>query len=432
MKKIFLCLLLCLALLPMSAFAADTDPDALFPARFDDKWGYINSKGETVIEPQWIYANAFRGDYATVNAADVIDPDVTTYKDGIIDRTGKYVVEPKYTMDEGYDGSFYGGKDTGIVWVWSEDNTMGFFDIPSGFFSGTVYDGDLMHYWVGDGRLIPACKDGLFGYVDRTTGEVVISYRYEYEPDAFEGGLGCVPMDDDGEYFVLVNEKGEPYSIPDGLSLEDRTPSDGLLCVMDETTGDCGFADTAGNVVIKPQFDDIKNFSEGYAAAQVNGLWGHIDKTGSWVCEPKYDALDGYEFHNGLAVMYMGEGDGSIVIDETGAEVFRLEGYYLSAFEPSGVAIITGTAEGETELFGFVDRTGKIVLPLDAGYVFDMSYADDYMGGFKEGLQVLVKDGKYGFIDLEGKEAIPVTWGYADDGNMGYIDHTGTLVWQEP
>ena len=66
--------LLCLALalfLLIPAFAChaadDTTFDPLFPAKAENgKWGYINNKGEFIIQPQFDSAAGFRGDYAVI------------------------------------------------------------------------------------------------------------------------------------------------------------------------------------------------------------------------------------------------------------------------------------------------------------------------------------------------------------------------------
>jgi hypothetical protein len=53
-----------------------------------------------------------------------------------------------------------------------------------------------------------------------------------------------------------------------------------------------GYADSLGNVLIKPKFKDVKGFYQGYALAQAETGWGVINERTKWVIEPKYyDAL---------------------------------------------------------------------------------------------------------------------------------------------
>ena len=137
MKK-WLCLLI--LLLPLTVFAEEQ----LYAAMDENGlWGYINAQAEWIIAPQFDGAGEFRGDYATVMVYPegfVPDPDdpMSLFGvpcEGIIDRTGAFVLEPiaEY-IDPGYDGGYYGGKDTGI-WVISTADGEGFFDIPSGYCS---------------------------------------------------------------------------------------------------------------------------------------------------------------------------------------------------------------------------------------------------------------------------------------------------------
>jgi hypothetical protein len=54
------------------------------------KFGYLNEKGEVVIEPSFTGAQAFKSGRAVVNT------DETFFKYGLIDHTGKYIIEPIY------------------------------------------------------------------------------------------------------------------------------------------------------------------------------------------------------------------------------------------------------------------------------------------------------------------------------------------------
>jgi len=87
----------------------------------------------------------------------------------------------------------------------------------------------------------------------------------------------------------------------------------------------------------------------------------------------------------------------------------------------------------ENTKYGFVDVTGKVVIPL----IYESC------GGFAEGLSSVSKGEKYGFIDKTGKEVIPLTYDYCfdfndgiakvksggyDDGKYGFVDKTGKVV----
>lgn len=42
-------------------------------------------------------------------------------------------------------------------------------------------------------------------------------------------------------------------------------------------------------IIIPPQYDEVRTFNEGYAAVKKNGKWGYINKQGEYVIQPKYD-----------------------------------------------------------------------------------------------------------------------------------------------
>jgi hypothetical protein len=79
--------------------------------------------------------------------------------------------------------------------------------------------------------------------------------------------------------------------------------------------------------------------------------------------------------------------------------------------------------------YGYIDKTGKVVIPL----------IYDYISPFSEGLAYVEKDGKCGYIDKTGKVIIPLIYEIAQsfseglaavekDGKWGYIDKTGKVA----
>jgi len=85
--------------------------------------------------------------------------------------------------------------------------------------------------------------------------------------------------------------------------------SEGLAAV--KVNGKWGFIDKTGKIVIKPQFDsERQDFSEGLALVKVNGKWGFIDKMGKMVIKPQFD--EAYGFSGGLASVLIGKKRGYI------------------------------------------------------------------------------------------------------------------------
>lgn len=80
--------------------------------------------------------------------------------------------------------------------------------------------------------------------------------------------------------------------------LKDRGPKD--LIPMD-FGGSWGFVDPAGNVLIAPQFVEVRPFSEGYAAVRMTEKWGFVDNRGNYAVHPTYDECG--DFSEGLCAV---------------------------------------------------------------------------------------------------------------------------------
>ena len=52
--------------------------------------------------------------------------------------------------------------------------------------------------------------------------------------------------------------------------------------------GRYGYIDASGRIVVQPQFEGARDFSEGLAAVLLNGKWGFIGPSGKLVIVPEY------------------------------------------------------------------------------------------------------------------------------------------------
>ena len=58
--------------------------------------------------------------------------------------------------------------------------------------------------------------------------------------------------------------------------------------------GETGFIDGTGEVVLPPQFDQARDFSEGLAAVRIGDRWGYIDETGKRVIPLLYERVQDF------------------------------------------------------------------------------------------------------------------------------------------
>jgi len=82
----------------------------------------------------------------------------------------------------------------------------------------------------------------------------------------------------------IVDSKGKFVLKPQFDDIKEF--SEGFLAF--KQNGKWGFMDKNFKVVIKPQFDIAENFSEGYAAVKKSGLWGYINSSGNLVIKPQF------------------------------------------------------------------------------------------------------------------------------------------------
>jgi hypothetical protein len=199
----------------------------------------------------------------------------------------------------------------------------------------------------------------------------------------------------------------------------------------------------AGKVVVKPQFIQVCEFSDGMGRIYINGKWGYIDSTGKYIAEPQF--IDANDFYEGLAAVNVITNDKGKwgYLDKRGRISIEPQFYSASDFSD-------GLAEVLTESKGllFIDKTGKFVFKTEHN-----------CGKFREGLAIVMvgdfttKDIQFGFMDMSGKIVIEPKFSYADyfsegvarvciggkvqwdgftpievGGKWGYIDKSGKMV----
>lgn len=454
MKKMLISLA---ALLCLTCAAAE---EPLYPAMGrNGLYGYINTRAEWVIAPQFDGAGGFRGDYA---AAWVLpegaDPEEWCELDctGVIDRAGNWVLEPEYALIGGQSGDSFGGDDTGI-WLVTRYADMaldeegflltmeGFFDIPTGTFSGLKWY--HVWHWCSDSRLIPVmdAETLLAGYADRSTGEMVIPcLYYSCDPANFHDGVATVALsDEDGNEtspWHLINERGETIPLPEGWQSDYANDfSCGRIAVVDPE-GLWGYADGEGRIVIPAQFAEAEQFYDGFARVTFpEGDMGYIDPDGKVLARGFTHAFD---FRNGYAEVWLSGTSGAdkvtAWINTAGEVVPFMDSDRFSPISPDRMWM--RTEANYSAPWHLLDGEGNI-LTAEPVYLPEMEPI-----AFESGLQAVCNiERKWGYIGLDGQEVLPFIYSYAEafDGELawvrlgdrvGYIDRAGNEVymWDDP
>lgn len=202
-----------------------------------------------------------------------------------------------------------------------------------------------------------------------------------------------------------------------------------------------GYMGYDGNWLAEPQFDDVRNFSEGMAAAQVGGLFGYIDSNYAWVVSPMFDEAN--LFSGGMAAVkkdglwgYV-DAAGSLVIAPKFDEAGGFSGDYAVVREGGRYGVIDRTGAFRCpptyeRLSLFCDGVFKtedgglvVLLGETAEYLSSRTYGRFELG--KNGLIEIEKNGLYGLINLRGDIVLKPKYAWIDD----YNDHCAIVVYNE-
>lgn len=209
-----------------------------------------------------------------------------------------------------------------------------------------------------------------------------------------------------------------------------------------------GFIDETGNVkfMLPEEVYTTFPFSEGLAVAgktvpNTNGRWGFIDENGKYVIEAKFIMVK--PFSEGLAAVVFKENENAYskvgYMDQTGRIVipprFSGEGGVSEPGFSEGLAAVKVYVD-RMDKWGYIDKSGK--------YVIEPQFAA--AGPFSEGRAMVgiaepswSNDYKLGFIDAEGRSIAKPQYESADQfseglapvlvkDKVGFIDLQGQMI----
>ena len=321
----------------------------LYPALKNTKngaiYGYINNKGEFVIQPKFDGAYDFND-----NCLAIINEN---NKDGIIDLKGAYKVYPIYDSISPFK------EDRA---VFSRDGSMGVIGQDGNVITkkryGIVGDFNDDRAVVGDSK----SGDYKYGYIDRN-GKEVIHLKYENAND-FIDDIALVKIKD--KEYGLIDKEGKILNIYKYYLVSQY--GDGVMMFAEESEGSYGYIDRDGNVIIKPIFTSASEFVDGVAIVSTeqnyNGPYGVINKKGEYIFTPIFSEIR-YLGEDRLALgMPIGKplGDDKFIapsifaIGDTSGNLLTQFKYYAVGNYKKGVAY----ASNNNSTF-FIDKKGKVI-----------------------------------------------------------------------
>lgn len=263
--------------------------------------------------------------------------------------------------------------------------------------------------------LFPIRKDWKWGYMNRD-GKVVIEPRYD-DAEPFYEGLAAVKL---GEKWGYVDQCGK-LVVSAQYAMAGRF-SEGRAAVIRPRDVRwpmrVGHIDTAGKVVIKPEFFGGMDaeFHDGLAlvrpkGAPITGVFGfekrnrYIDRSGTFAIDTVFDCAT--PFSDGLAKVWK---DGkTMYIDTSGNVVLDVTSFHNTGDFSEGLASVTEPLKRGRKI-GFINREGQVVI----------APAYDRVHGFSEGLAAVAIGWNDPSFVPKGLDYVPAKW--------GYIDRKGKLV----
>jgi len=221
------------------------------------------------------------------------------------------------------------------------------------------------------------------------------------------------------------------------------------------SSGEFQYIDQEGKIVINPQFLEATIFNEGVALVKTSGddpKWGYISEDGKFTISPQYKRAT--VFSEGIAWV-VSENASPVAIDKKGEHKFSLqEAEKVSSYQ-EGLAAFSQINQEGNNMWGFVDRTGKVTINPQFSAAGNFSeglcavrntegkwgYINkdgqlvihpqfDWAGGFSNGRAVVQSDRKYGVIGKEGRYLInPQFSQMVNDGNLYLIEQNGRYGW---
>ncbi len=350
MKRVLINSKVCLFLVLFICSCKSGVPQLICVKESDQKWGYINIKGDYVIPPQFDNATPFSDNGLAMVLVD------SHY--GYVNKKGKMVIAPKFDNAVPFVG--------GVAVVATEDGAPSLIN-ASGRVIREFKEARYIEMFTPDGLALMLTNDGKFGYIN-DKGKVVIPPEYS-EASTFSEGYAFVIRND--RKLVIINARGKEVAEVDAIADIDDVYncypfSDGLARLFYDRSV-CMFIDPSGKVVV-PARKEAAAFSESLAGCYVGDYGGFIDKKGKMVINPMYEEI-GF-FHSGLALV-LGPNEMYGYINKKGETVIHNQFDDCTSFYGDIAAVCPDN------LWGIINKKGEyLVIPRFEKILLDLSQAE--------------------------------------------------------
>lgn len=194
-------------------------------------------------------------------------------------------------------------------------------------------------------------------------------------------------VNDDGNLYGFMNSKGTIIVKPQYVNANEFSEGMAAVAVQDDDYNfNWGFVNHTGKLVIPAIYTEVSNFSDGVAFAKLDGKWLLIDKNGKTVA--KCNELDDYsyisvsDFHEGMAVFMVDEKYG--YVNKQGKIAIRPSFEFAKDFKDglAGAVVMTEKEDVTIYRIGYIDKSGNFVWSYtqqeekNNDYYYDDNYYD--------------------------------------------------------
>ncbi|WP_338812403.1 WG repeat-containing protein [Bernardetia sp. Wsw4-3y2] len=371
-----------------------------------NKWSILDTNGKKILSQNFDLVYDFT-EYSPFTKV------TTPQGDGIIDKSGKLILNPIYT---GID-IFTPKKNETIVFAYQNEKiTVLEFDKSNNKKKETVFPS----FQTLPSNYSKLDKPEVF--TAQLANRLSTDYRWFQNPNtkkwhllnkqrepAFKEGFDVISVEPIAGFTLgrnnvngslsaaaLIDHKNGKLISQNKLfyaELEDFRTADVARAYADSTKENA-ILTKAGLLVTQiagATIDSMTYFSEKRLPIKAGGKYGLMDEKGQVILPPTYSMI--MPFENGVAKVQLGQSFG--IIDNTGKVILPLEYEYIGSFENNMALVVKGQKVGVTT------NKGKIIIEPQYERL-----------SIENGVIRARKDGKWGIIDTQNKPILPFEYQY--------------------
>ena len=324
-------------------------------------WGYMDSLGQIVIEPQYQHARDF------VNEVAIIEQN---NRWGMIDKKGNFIIDCNYN-----DLQFLPNCDNQLVKVVLQKERVGLIDTLGYIAIPALYD----DFGIMQEDRVAVKRGSKWGFCDKN-GQEVIACQFD-EVLGFSEGLAAFKNE---RKWGFIDKNGKV--VIENIYRTVGNFRGGLAMVIDRSK--CQYINKSGQLIIRQSFDKAEDFEQGIARVKEGRYWGLIDINGNYIKKPS-TFLRIYPFdENGIAVAQLGNRTSYYtILNKKGEKITTKKYSKISSFS-NGFAAVK-----YKNRYGFINQKGEEVIKATFDAVED----------FSEGLAAVKLNGSWGYINTAGR-----------------------------